>query len=239
VNGTILLIDDSVELLRLVQLCLERAGYQVVTAVSGSEGLQKMYEHQPDLVILDIMMPGKDGWETCRHLREISDVPIIMLTAKSREQDVVRGLKLGADDYITKPFRAGELLARVQAVLRRAQQAEAGEEAYIYDYDNGRMVIDLQRRVVTVRGKPVSLTPTEFHLLSCLARNAGRVVPHKTLLSQVWGREYEEEVHYLKLYIHYLRQKLEDDPRHPRYLLTEWGVGYCLRDPATTSDGHS
>ncbi|MFZ5917862.1 MAG: response regulator transcription factor [Chloroflexota bacterium] len=228
----ILVIDDSPDLLRIVQLCLERNNFKVFTATNGREGLQRTYSVQPDLVILDVMMPGIDGWEVLTRLREMSDVPIMMLTAKGREVDVVRGLGLGADDYVTKPFGTAELLARVQALLRRSK-TPANMRVTRYQ-DNG-LSIDLDRHEVLVKGEPIDLTPTEFRLLSILVHHAGKVVPHRVLLSHVWGEEYSNEVHYLKLYIRYLRQKLEDVPSNPRYILTEWGIGYRFREPLTVN----
>lgn len=228
----ILIIDDSPDLLRIVQLCLEREKYQVFTARSGKEGLQRTYNVQPDLVILDVMMPGMDGWEVLSRLREMSDVPVMMLTAKGREVDIVRGLGLGADDYVTKPFGTAELIARVQALLRRNKTPPTGR---VTSYQDDGLHIDLERHEVAVKGAPVDLTPTEFRLLAVLVQNAGKVVPHRALLTQVWGEEYANEVHYLKLYVRYLRQKIEEDPSDPRYILTEWGVGYRFRESATAN----
>ena len=228
----ILIIDDNPDLLRVVQLCLARENYEVFTAQNGKEGLQRTYSTQPDLVILDVMMPGMDGWDVLSRLREMSDVPVIMLTAKGREADIVRGLSLGADDYMTKPFGAAELIARVQALLRRNRMPAAQR---VTRYQDNGLLIDLERHEVRVKGTPVDLTPTEFRLLSVLVQNAGKVVPHHTLLTKVWGEEYAKEVHYLKLYIRYLRQKLEDSASNPRYILTEWGVGYRFREPTAVS----
>ncbi len=228
----ILIVDDSPDLLRIVQVCLERESYEVFTARSGKEGLQRTYNVQPDLIILDVMMPGMDGWEVLSRLREMSDVPVMMLTAKGREVDIVRGLGLGADDYVTKPFGTAELVARVQALLRRNKTPPVGR---VTSYQDNGLHIDLERREVAVKGHAVDLTPTEFRLLSVLIQNAGKVVPHRALLTQVWGEEYANEIHYLKLYVRYLRQKIEEDPSDPNYILTEWGVGYRFREPATTS----
>ena len=228
----ILIIDDNPDLLRVVQLCLSRENYEVFTAQNGKEGLQRTYSTQPDLVILDVMMPGMDGWDVLSRLREMSDIPVIMLTAKGREADIVRGLSLGADDYMTKPFGAAELIARVQALLRRNRMPAAQR---VTRYQDNGLFIDLERHEVRVKGTPVDLTPTEFRLLSVLVQNAGKVVPHHTLLTKVWGEEYANEVHYLKLYIRYLRQKLEDSASNPQYILTEWGVGYRFREPTAVS----
>jgi two-component system KDP operon response regulator KdpE len=225
----LLLIDDSQDLQKLVGMFLEREGYKVTRAANGKEGLRQLARTQPDLVLLDIMMPQVDGWETCRRIREISNVPIIMLTAKSQEIDVVRGLEMGADDYVTKPFDLSELRARIQSLLRRSQEMASAEKLPSV-FDDGWLHIDLVKRIVLVSGRPVDLTPTEFRLLAVLVLQAGRVIPHQQLLRQVWGPEYGNEVHYLKLYIRYLRQKLEKDPSNPEYLTTEWGVGYRFRE---------
>ena len=224
---TILIIDDDAALAKIVQINLEREGYRTVVASSGVEGLQKADSNQPNLVILDIMMPGMDGWITCRRLREISDVPIIMLTARGMEADVVKGLELGADDYIVKPFGTKVLLARIHALLRRTD-ASATKKPPIYS--DGELTVDFVKRVVMVRSERVDLTPTEFKLLSNFVQNEGRVLPHSYLLTQVWGPEYVDEVNYLKLYVRYLRQKIEKDPSNPEYILTEWGVGYRFRE---------
>jgi two-component system KDP operon response regulator KdpE len=210
----------------MLQLQLEQRNYRVVVASNGRDGLQKAYQVRPDLVILDIMMPGMDGWEVCRRLRELSNLPIVMLTARSLKGDVVKGLEAGADDYLTKPFSAAELDARIQAVLRRSNNKNGSNNSRSSFYSNGYLSIDFDRRIVTVHGKRVDLTPTEFKLLSCLVRNEGRVLPHRYLLTEVWGPEYADEVDYVKLYIRYLRLKLEENPSDPAYILTEWGVGY-------------
>jgi DNA-binding response OmpR family regulator len=236
VANKLLLIDDSQDMQKLVGMFLQREGYQVIRATNGKEGLRQLARGQPDLVLLDIMMPEVDGWETCRRIREISNVPIIMLTAKAQEIDIVRGLEMGADDYVTKPFDLSELRARVQSLLRRAQEMSS-EEVSPLVLDDGWLHIDLGKRVVMTNSKLVDLTPTEFRLLAALVQKTGRVIPHRQLLRQVWGPEYGDEVHYLKLYIRYLRQKLEKDPGNPEYLLTEWGVGYRFREFPTQSGG--
>jgi two-component system alkaline phosphatase synthesis response regulator PhoP len=230
----LLLIDDSEEIQKLISMFLERDGYHVVLAGNGNEGLRMLAKSQPDLVLLDIMMPEVDGWETCRRIREVSHVPIIMLTAKTQELDIVRGLEMGADDYVTKPFDPGELRARIQALLRREQNQEPAERTPRV-LDDGWLYIDLNKRIIRADSIPVELTPTEFRLLSALVQKLDCVIPHRQLLRQVWGPEYSDEVHYLKLYIRYLRQKLEQDPSNPRYLLTEWGVGYRFRNFAAES----
>jgi DNA-binding response OmpR family regulator len=225
----LLLIDDSEDMQRLVGMFLERDGYKVIKASDGNEGLRLLAKSQPDLVLLDIMMPEVDGWETCRRIREVSNIPIIMLTAKSQERDVVRGLEMGADDYVTKPFDPAELRARIHSLLRRSRTV-GQDEVLPKVLDDGWLHVDLSRRIVKADGKLVDLTPTEFRLLAALVQRADCVIPHRQLLRQVWGPEYSDEVHYLKLYIRYLRQKLEQDPSNPKYLLTEWGVGYRFRD---------
>jgi two-component system KDP operon response regulator KdpE len=224
----LLLIDDSQDMQKLVGLFLERDGYEVIRASNGKEGLRLLAKHQPDLVLLDIMMPEVDGWEACRRIREVSNIPVIMLTAKSQESDIVRGLELGADDYITKPFDPSELRARIQSLLRRTKEMSAHETSPLV-LDDGWLYIDLSRRIVKANSKPIDLTPTEFRLLAALLQKVDCVIPHRQLLRQVWGPEYADEVHYLKLYVRYLRHKLEQDPSTPRYLLTEWGVGYRFR----------
>ncbi|MBN1936912.1 MAG: response regulator transcription factor [Anaerolineae bacterium] len=220
----ILVIDDDDKLTHLLQIFLSRNGFEVSVANSGQDGLKLAYQAHPDMIILDVMMPGMDGLVTCERLREVSDVPIVMLTAKGTEEDIVGGLERGADDYIVKPFRVGELLARLKAVLRRSKGKPEVDETGAYA--DGELMINFSRREVIVRGEQISLTPTEYDLLLCLVRNEGRVLPRELLLAQVWGDEFVESTQYLKLYIRYLRQKIEKDPSNPEYILTEWGVGY-------------
>jgi len=224
----ILVIDDDLTLLDLLKQSLEKAGYKVLTATNGIDGLQMVYKGKADLVVLDVMMPRMDGWETCNRIREISDVPIIMLTAKDKEADALKGFQCGVDDYVTKPFGFSELTARVKAVLLRTRKAPPDKQRRVYVFD--QLVVDADNSQVTLRGKPVSLTPTEFQLLLTLAENAGRILSHEQLLSQVWGPEYMGETGYVKRYIWYLRQKIEDDPGDPQYILTERGFGYKLGD---------
>lgn len=220
----ILIVDDERHIVQVVRMNLEMERYQVITASSGTEALERVRQDLPDLVLLDVGMPELDGFETLQLLREVSDVPVIMLTVRSDEDDIIRGLELGADDYITKPFRARELSSRIRTVLRRTRGSAPPESAIlkIDDY----LSVDYNRREVIVEGKPIKLRPTEFRLLYHLIENAGWVVPHETLLAKVWGYEYREEVHYLRLYVTYLRKKIEPDPSKPRYILTERGVGY-------------
>jgi DNA-binding response OmpR family regulator len=231
-RGKILAIDDNPQLIKMLRRCLESEDYEVIAAHSGREGLRKFQESHPDLVILDIMMPDMDGWEVCRSLREISlNIPIIILTVLKEKANVVRGLALGADEFIAKPFKPGELVARIQALLRRVNMTKTPAEFY----DDGNLAIDFERRQVYLRGQLVNLSPTEFRLLACLVRSAGQVVPHKTLLTRVWGPEYADEIHYVKLYIRYLRQKIEKCPERPKYVVTEWGIGYRFQEPQLTS----
>jgi DNA-binding response OmpR family regulator len=225
-KAKILLIDDDQDLLSVLGLGLEQEDFLVLTATDGSEGLRTAYREQPDLIILDIMMPGLDGWDTCRRLRELSDVPIIILTAKAVATDVVKGLALGADDYVIKPFSTAELIARVHACLRRAASRDPSQRPATIV--SGEVTIDLARHRVTISGEPVELTPTEFRLLAYLARNRGRVVLHHTLLREVWGPEYVDELDYLRLYVSYLRHKIEKDPANPEIIRTAWGQGYYL-----------
>lgn len=224
----LLLIDDSEDIQKLVRMFLERDGYVVIPASDGKDGLRQLAKFRPDLVLLDLMMPELDGWETCRRIREISNVPIIILTAKNQERDVVHGLELGADDFVSKPFDPTELRARIQSLLRRTNTMTDRDDSPQV-LDDGWLYIDLTRRIVKANNQAIDLTPTEFRLLAALVQKIDCVVPHQQLLRQVWGPEYSQEIHYLKLYIRYLRQKLEQDPAKPAYLLTEWGVGYRFR----------
>ncbi len=224
----ILVVDDEPRMIRFIQMNLELEGYQVSQASNGFEALTKLRDDLPDLVILDVMMPDMDGFETLRLLREVSAVPVIMLTVKADEEDKVRGLELGADDYVTKPFSPKELSSRVKAVLRRTEMPAPVEKSVtrIDDY----LQIDFDRRLVIAGGNEIKLRPTEYRLLYHLVNNAGRIMTHEQLLSKAWGYEYREESHYLRLYITYLRQKIEPDPANPRYILTERGVGYRFVD---------
>ncbi len=227
--ANILVVDDEPHLLKLVRSNLEAAHYKVITAMEGTSALAMLEKEGADLVILDIMMPGMDGFEVLQKIREFSVVPVILLTAKDQEVDVVRGLKLGADDYIRKPFSVHEMLARVEAVLRRGAPSE--EVITRPPFVAGDFVMDFQQRRVTVRGKELKLGPTEWKLLSQLVNNAGRVMLHTDLLRKVWGPEYGGETEYLRVYISYLRNKIEENPASPKYILTEHGVGYSFRRP--------
>lgn len=223
----VLVIDDDTTLLKLIRQALESAQFQVSTATSGLEGLQKMYAEQPQLVILDVMMPRMDGWQVCTRIRELSQTPIIMLTAKDEEADRLKGFELEVDDYVTKPFSFAELTARVKAVLRRSQGSFSGLKSRIYVA--GDIVVDIGRHHVTRGGETINLTPTEFRLLVALIENRGRVLTQEQLLHRVWGSEYGDETGYVKRYIWYLRQKLEEEPSSPKYILTERGFGYFFR----------
>jgi len=224
----VLVVDDEPRMIRFIRMNLELEGYHVVEASNGIEALDQVRKHMPDLVIMDIMMPKMDGFETLRLLREISTVPVILLTVKGEEEDRIRGLELGADDYVTKPFSPRELISRVNAVLRRADWPSPTPRT-ILAIDN-RLSVDFNRHQVIVNDERIDLRPTEFRLLSHLIQNAGWVVPHETLLAKVWGYEYRDETHYLRLYINYLRKKIEEEPANPKYILTERGVGYRFMD---------
>jgi DNA-binding response OmpR family regulator len=203
---------------------LERDEFEVVTAQGGEEGLRKAYSTHPDAVVLDVTMPQLDGWAVCQRLRQVTDSPIIMLTGKSDTRDVVKGLSLGADDYMVKPCKLEELKARLRKVLRRAPQSTQDDIDTVYD--DGYLRIDPVSGKVTRGGALVHLTPTESRLLNYLVSQRGRIVPHRELLVHVWGPQYEEDVKYLSVYIRYLRQKLEDEPSDPDYILTKYRVGY-------------
>ncbi|HOT92782.1 MAG TPA: response regulator transcription factor [Anaerolineae bacterium] len=223
-SDTILLIEDDEALAQLVQLLLERAGYTVKSASNGEAGLELARESPPDLVLLDILMPDMDGWHVYEALRRITDVPVLFLTALGDEHNIAYGLGLGADDYIVKPFGYKELVTRVKAALSRARRAR-GEQT---TFQTGDLWVNLDTHEVRVGNRVVNLTPTEFQLLSALIQDSGRTVNHDTLLRRVWGAEYSNRRDYLKLYIWYLRQKIEEDPRNPRYVISERGQGYRL-----------
>jgi len=224
----ILVVDDEERMVRFIRLNLEHDGFRVIEAFNGNQAINKARSNLPDLVLLDVMMPDLDGFEVLRVLREVSSVPVIMLTAKGEEEDRVRGLELGADDYITKPFSPRELVSRVRAVLRRTEVA-TGTTHGLIQVDE-RLKIDFDRREVWVDDKLVKLRPTEYRLLYHLVQNAGWVITHDQLLAKVWGYEYRDEPHYVRLYINYLRKKLEEDPTNPKYILTERGIGYRFVD---------
>ncbi len=233
---TILIVDDDLQLLQLVALNLELEGYAVLLASDGQQALSQFETHAPDLVLLDVMMPRMSGFAVCHRIREFSTVPIIIITAQGRSQDKVRGLDLGADDYLIKPLNMDELLARARAVLRRTQVTK-DERALQTAMTLRDLTIDFGQHLVLMAGRKVVLTPTEYRLLADLARHAGHIVPQDLLLERVWGKEYAGEHHMLQVNINRLRHKLEVDPAHPRYLLTEAGIGYLLVAPPDEQGG--
>ncbi len=225
----VLVVDDEPRYLKLVGYNLEAAGYEVITAANGEAALSLVAKKIPDLIILDIRLPDISGYEVCTRIREFSSVPIIMLTAKGEEREKVRGLRLGADDYVTKPFGAEEFMARVETVLRRSRISEAKAPPILTIEE---LSIDFVQRKVTIRGQEVSLSPTEYRLLQCLAVSAGRVIVQEEILGKVWGPEYRENYEGLRVYIRRLRQKIEKEPEHPIYIITKPGVGYMLAPPS-------
>lgn len=220
----ILIVDDDSMLAELVAYNLEGDGYQVSIAGDGQDGLRRFHAERPNLVILDITMPKMNGFDVCQRIRELSDVPVIMLTAQGREEDVIHGLDLGADDYITKPFQVNELMARVRANLRRSRMEPAAEDSVTYQDDY--LTIDLEARRITIHGDVIKLTPTEYKLLSFLVRNKGRVLEFRQILENVWGFEYIDDIDYLRVYIWHLRRKIEPDSKNPIYLINELNTGY-------------
>ncbi len=225
----VLVVDDEPRYLKLIRYNLEAADYEVITAISGEEALSLVAVKSPDMIILDIRLPGIDGYEVCTRIREFSSVPIIMLTAKGEEREKVQGLRLGADDYVTKPFGAEEFMARVETVLRRSLIPEVNSLPIL---TVGGLSVDFAQRKVTISGQEVSLSPTEYRLLQCLAVNAGRVIVQEEILGKVWGPEYRENYEGLRVYIRRLRQKIENEPEHPIYIVTKPGVGYMLAPPS-------
>jgi DNA-binding response OmpR family regulator len=224
----ILIVDDEARMRRFMQMNLDLEGYRVIEASNGLEALDRVREDLPDLVLLDVMMPELDGFEALRIIRETSTVPVIMLTVRDDESDKVKGLELGADDYVTKPFSPRELASRIKAVLRRTEMDSPSDKSMLVVDDYLKM--DFNRRQVFAGGQEVKLRPTEYRLLYHLVQNAGYTMTHETILGKVWGYEYRDESQYVRLYITYLRQKIEPDPSHPRYIFTERGVGYRFVD---------
>jgi DNA-binding response OmpR family regulator len=227
-NKKILVVDDEERMARFIRLNLEHDGFQVAEAFKGMQAVQALRDQMPDVVLLDVMLPDIDGFEVLQLIREISTVPVIMLTAKGEEDDRVKGLELGADDYVTKPFSPRELVSRVRAVLRRTETGGIGGKELI-EVDE-HLKLDFGRREIWLDGELVKLRPTEYRLLYHLVQNAGWVLTYDQILSKVWGYEYRDEPHYVRLYVNYLRQKLEKDPANPIYILTERGVGYRFVD---------
>ena len=230
-GARVLVIDDEPEIGRAVRLGLRGADFSVEWAASAAAGLERVAQWRPDVILLDLSLPDLDGVEVCKRLRAWTQTPIIVLSVRSREADKVAALEQGADDYLTKPFGMSELIARIRVALRHAAQtsgATGGESGALVRV--GTLELDLERRQVTVEGQPVHLTPTEYEVLKYLAANLGKVVTHSMLLHAVWGPSYEAEAHYLRVFINQLRRKIEPDPTRPRYLITEPGIGYRLRD---------
>ncbi|MFC2001466.1 response regulator transcription factor [Chloroflexota bacterium] len=223
----ILIVDDDPALVRLVDRVLVQKGYGVLKASNGQEALRLLFAERPDLVLLDVVMPGMDGWQTCCRIRDVSDLPIIILTGKQdSEDDIVRGLDHGADEYLLKPVGNKELVARVRAALRRAESPSYLDKNREVTFDDGFLAVALAERKVMVDGERVKLTPREFRLLALLVENAGRILTHRQVLEKVWGWEYIDDVDYVRIYIAHLRRKIEPYPAQPRYILTEPGVGY-------------
>ena len=226
----ILVVDDEPAFVSLVDQVLTQKGYEVLKASNGQEALRLLFAHKPDLVLLDVVMPRMDGWQTCSRIRDISDVPVVILTGKRKaEEDIVRGLDYGADDYLLKPVGNRELVARVRAMLRRAEMPCSPETKREITYSDGFLIVDIAERKVIVNGQRVKLTPREFRLFALLVENAGRILTHKQVLEKVWGWEYIDDLDYVRIYISHLRQKIEPDPALPRYIITEPGVGYYFQ----------
>lgn len=220
----IIIVDDDETMNELVRVNLQPRGYDMVAAKNGRIGVELARELNPDLIILDIMMPEMDGYEVCRQMRQFTDAPILFLTAKGREQDLVKGFEVGGDDYVRKPFSVRELEARIQALLKRSVRSD--RDKTINKFNDGYLRIDLISGHVYRAGKMVHLTPTEYRLLTCLLHNTGAVITHEDLLREAWGENYTDATASLSLYIRYLREKIEEDPSMPRYIMTKWGIGY-------------
>lgn len=225
-SATVLVVDDEPQIRRVLRTTLTSQGYAVIEARSGDEALEVIRGEQVDLILLDLNMPGRSGIEVCREIRASGDVPIIMLTVRNTERDKVQALDAGADDYVVKPFGSEELMARIRAALRRVAPAEA-----LPSFASNDLSIDFDKRLVTVKGQPVRLTPKEFDLLRYLVSNQGRALPHRRLLQAVWGPDYGDETEYLRVFINQLRKKIEPDPHNPRYIHTEPWVGYRFEPP--------
>jgi two-component system KDP operon response regulator KdpE len=222
-SARILVVDDEAQIRRFLGGALTAHGHQVLAVESGAQALRELPGFHPDVILLDLSLPDVDGVEVLRRLREWSGTPVIVLSVREREEDKIAALDAGADDYLTKPFSMGELLARIRVALRHA--AHTDDEPVL---TTGALTVDLARRRVTEGGREISLTPTEYEILKTLAAHPGRVITHRHLLRQVWGPQFEQETHYLRVFMSQLRRKLEPDPSRPRYLLTEPGVGYRL-----------
>ena len=247
IDQKVLIIDDDADLLQLASLIFKKAGAQVVTAHDGLDGISKFFTHHPNLIILDVMMPGSNGFDVCQRIRQVSDDPLIMLTSLNREQDILQGLEAGADDFLSKPFNPEILLARAQTVLRRSQRS-SGHSEHIghngnngnsgnnghngssgsFSYQDGYLSIDIDKHEVLIKGKRIKLTPVEFRLLAYLARNAGKLLTFEKILVNVWGNEYRGSMEHVHVYISHLRKKVEQDARNPRYIMTIHGMGYIF-----------
>lgn len=238
IDRRVLIIDDDADLLQLASLIFKKAGAQVVTANDGLEGISKFFTFHPDLIILDVMMPGNNGFDVCQRIRQVSDDPLIMLTSLNREEDMLRGLAAGADDFLSKPFNPEILLARAQTVLRRTQRADGrnGSNGHngntggstSFSYNDGYLSIEIEKHEVLIHGKRIKLTPVEFRLLAYLARNAGKLLTFEKILVNVWGNEYLGSMEHVHVYVSHLRRKIEEDARHPRYIITIHGMGYIF-----------
>lgn len=225
-GSRVLVVEDEPRMLDFIRVNLQQHGFTVLEAYDGTEALRRVREETPDIVLLDLYLPDIDGFEVLEQIRQVSTVPIIVVTVRDQEVEKIRGLELGADDYVTKPFSPGELVARVKAVLRRAQWGPLQSGLVTVD---DRLQIDFDQRELIVEGRRIPLRPTEYRLLYHLVQNAGRTLPFEAILARVWGPEYRDETHYVHLYVNYLRKKIEPDPANPRYILTKRGIGYSFR----------
>jgi DNA-binding response OmpR family regulator len=226
IGKKVLLIDDDVDFLKLISLIFKESGAQPITARDGLEGMGKLFTQRPDLIILDVMMPGIDGFQVCQRIRQYSNTPLIMLTALDHDDHMLKGLEAGADDFLSKPINREILMARAKAVIRRSEQSNGYQE--VFNYTDGRLEIDIEKHRVLIGGKQIKLTPVEFRLLAYLVSNASRVLSFEQILDHVWGSEYKGNDDYVHVYISHLRSKIEQDPKKPRYILSIHGVGYIF-----------
>lgn len=234
VGNKVLLIDDDTDLLQLASHIFKSAGAQVITARDGPEGIGKILTHRPNLILLDILLPGINGFEVCKIIRQISNAPLIMLTASNLERNLVQALELGADDFVAKPFGVSVLLARVKALLRRSGRGSENENDAVFNYNDGRLATDSERNQILINGNRVKSGPTEFRLLIYLMRNVGKALTYNQLLAHVWGEEYRGNVDIVHVYISKLRRKIEEDPKKPRYIRVVHGVGYIFERQDST-----
>jgi DNA-binding response OmpR family regulator len=226
IDTKILIVDDDADLRQLASLLFKKAGAQVIAVPDGLEGISKLFTWKPNLVILDVVLPETNGFEICRRIRQVSEVPIIMLTSLNHEKDMLQGLDAGADDFLVKPFSEDVLIARAKTVLRRSKNQVSPSNNY--DFNHGHLSIDLDRRQVLVDDKRLKLSPIEFRLLVYLARHAGKVLTFDHILANVWGSEYRGSMDYVHVYVSHLRNKIEENPKEPRYILTVHGIGYMF-----------